>query len=151
MLHRKLLAAGATILLRLVVFLDLQNTPSGYKISCQEDHIMWLESVRKNLPGVNNVYEIYVRRATGLFIVNTMQVTCLVSFQHGSEVAFAFPVLDNWLCERIQYVVQLTAHYIPGVCVQILGKACRYTALHILPNLPYVSTFSQLPGLPWTL
>ena len=72
------MAVGAKILLRLVVFLDLQKTPSGYKISCQEDHVLWLESARKNLPGVNNVYEIYVRRATGLFIVNTMQVTCLI-------------------------------------------------------------------------
>ena len=84
------------MLLRLVVFLDLQKTPSGYKISCQEDHVLWLESFRKNLPGVNNVYEIYVRRATGLFIVNTMQVIGLAnSFQHGSEVAFAFAVQDK--------------------------------------------------------
>ena len=96
MLHRKLLAVGATVLLRLVVFLDLQKTPSGYKISTQEDHVLWLESLRKNLPGVNNVYEIYVRRATGLFIVNTMQVIGLAdSFQHGSEVALAFAVQDK--------------------------------------------------------
>ena len=30
------------------------------------------------------------------------------------------------------------------MCIQILGKACRYTAQHILPSLPYVSAFSPL-------
>ena len=66
------------MLVRLVVFLELQRTPTGYKISCQEDHILWVESARKNFPTFNYFYETYVRRVTGLAIVRMMEV-CLPS------------------------------------------------------------------------
>jgi hypothetical protein len=69
----------ANVLLRLIVILKLRHTSSGYKISLQEDHILWEESFRKNIPPLNFVYEQYIRRATGLTIVKTMEAGALAA------------------------------------------------------------------------
>lgn len=60
---------GWSPLIRLIVFLHLQKTSSGWKIKCQEDHILWAESALKLIPWVDRFWRIYLRRCVGLWIV----------------------------------------------------------------------------------
>lgn len=67
--------------IRLIVFLDLQKTPSGYKISCQEDHVLWSESILTTFPALSRLWTVYGRRITGLGIVFLMQVAILMCLE----------------------------------------------------------------------
>lgn len=61
-------------MLRLVVFLDLQKTPQGYKISKQEDHVLWAESFLLNVPYLGQLWRVQGRRAVGVTICYTTRV-----------------------------------------------------------------------------
>jgi len=60
---------GWSPLIRLIIFLHLQKTSSGWKIKCQEDHILWAESILKIVPFVDRLWRIYLRRCVGIYIV----------------------------------------------------------------------------------
>ena len=61
-------------LIRLVVFLDLERTPSGYKICRQEDHILWSESLLGMVPPVRSFWHNSITRLSGLSIVYALRV-----------------------------------------------------------------------------
>lgn len=69
---------GWSPLIRLIIFLHLQKTPSGWKIQCQEDTILWAESALKVVPWVDRFWRIYLRRCVGLFIVWVTRVFGMV-------------------------------------------------------------------------
>lgn len=79
--------------IRLIVFLDLQKTPSGYKISCQEDHVLWSESILTTFPALSRLWTVYGRRITGLGIVFLMQAA-------GETIRF----VTNKILPNIPYV-----------------------------------------------